>query len=132
MNSYQMVLELNKHLFQVKNCMTWYQNMMTLYLNFDFQSGKYKFSGFDLTHNWVKQSILWELSYWKTNLLRHNLDVVHIKKNVYENIFNTVMDLKENTNDNINARMDITFFFCHRKNMELVYVGSYVTKPTPP
>jgi len=27
-------------------------------LNFDFQSGKYKFSGFDLTHNWVKQSIL--------------------------------------------------------------------------
>jgi len=59
---------------------------------FGLQSCKQKFPGFGLTHNWVKRSIFWELPYWKTNLLRHNLDVIHIEKNMFENIFNTVMD----------------------------------------
>jgi len=58
---------------------------------FGFQSGKQKFPGFGFTHNWVKRSIFWELPYWKTNLLHHNLDVMHIEKNVFENIFNTVV-----------------------------------------
>ena len=53
---------------------------------------------------------------------------MHIEKNVFENIFNTVMDVKEKTKDNINARMNIALF-CHCKNMELVYVRSHVTKP---
>ena len=74
---------------------------------FGLQSGKQKFPGFGLTHNWVKRSIFWELSYWKTNLLRHNLDVMHIEKNVFENIFNIVMDVKGKTKDNIKARLDI-------------------------
>jgi hypothetical protein len=47
---------------------------------FGLQSGKQKFPGFSLTYNWVKRSIFWELPYWKTNLLRHNLDLMHIKK----------------------------------------------------
>jgi hypothetical protein len=40
---------------------------------FGLQSGKQKFPSFGLTYNWVKRSIFWELPYWKTNLLRHNL-----------------------------------------------------------
>ena len=75
----------------------------------------------------MKRSIFWELPYWKTNLLRHNLDVMHIEKNVFENIFNTVMDVKGKTEDNIKARLDITLF-CNRKNMELVFDGSRVAK----
>ena len=90
---------------------------------FGLQSGKEKFYGFGLTHNWVKQSIFWELSYWKTNLLCHNLDVMHIEKNVFENIFNIVMDVKRKTNDNIKARLDLALF-CNHKNMELVCDGS--------
>jgi len=31
---------------------------------FGLQSGKHKFSCFGLTHNWLKQSIFWELPYW--------------------------------------------------------------------
>jgi len=58
---------------------------------FGLQSGKHKFSGFGLTHYWVKRSIYWELSYWKTNFFRHNLDVMHIEKNVFENIFNIIV-----------------------------------------
>jgi len=95
---------------------------------FSLQSGKQKFSSFGLTHNWVQQSIFWELPYWKTNLLRHNLDVMHIEKNVFENIFNTVMDVEGKTKDNINARMSITLF-CNRKNIELVFDGSWFVKP---
>jgi len=53
---------------------------------------------------------------------------MHIEKNIFENIFNTVMDMKGKTNDNIKARMDITLF-CNRKNMKLVFDGSRVAKP---
>jgi hypothetical protein len=95
---------------------------------FGLQSGKQKFPGFGLTHNWVKQSIFWDLPYWKTNLLRHNLDVMHIEKNMFENIFNTVMDVKRKTKDNIKDILDITLY-CNRKNMELVYDESRVAKP---
>ena len=89
---------------------------------FGLQSGKQKFSGFGLTHNWVKRSIFWELPYWKTNLLCHNLDVMHIEKNVFENIFNTVIDVKGKTKDNIKARLDVALF-CNRQNMELVVMS---------
>jgi len=95
---------------------------------FGLQSGKQKFPGFGLTHNWVKRSIFSELPYWKTNLLHHNLGVMHIEKNVFENIFNTVMDVKGKTEDNIKARLDLALF-CNRKNMKLVCDRSRVVKP---
>jgi len=94
---------------------------------FGLQSGKQKFSGFGLTYNWLKRSIFWELSYWKTNLLRHNLNVMHIEKNMFENIFNTVMDVKGKTKDNIKARLDMALY-CNLKNIELVYDESRVAK----
>jgi hypothetical protein len=95
---------------------------------FGLQSGKQKFPDFGLTHNWVKRSIFWELPYWKTNLLRHNLDVMHMENNVFENIFNTVMDVKGKTKHNIKSRLDVVLF-CNCKNMELVCDGSRVAKP---
>jgi hypothetical protein len=66
--------------------------------------------------------------FMETNLLCHNLDVMHIENTMFENIFNTVMDVKGKTNDNIKARRDITLF-CYRKNMKLFYVVSRVAKP---
>jgi hypothetical protein len=78
-----------------------------------------------LTHNWIKRSIFLDLSYWKTNLLRHNLDIMHIKKNVFKNILNTIIDVKRKKKDNIKVRMDITLF-CHNKDMKFVYIGSWV------
>jgi predicted XRE-type DNA-binding protein len=52
---------------------------------------------------------------------------MYIEKNVFENIFNTIMDVKEKTKDNINARMNISLF-CHCKNMELIYDELWVAK----
>jgi hypothetical protein len=47
------------------------------------------------------------LPYWKDNLLRHNLDVMHIEKNVVVNIIGTILDIKGKTKDNINGRLDL-------------------------
>ncbi|KAG8483258.1 hypothetical protein CXB51_022273 [Gossypium anomalum] len=35
---------------------------------------------------WKKRSIFFKLPYWEHHILRHNLDVMHIEKNVCENI----------------------------------------------
>jgi len=53
---------------------------------------------------------------------------MHIEKNVFENIFNTVMDVKGKTKDNIKARLDIALS-CNRKNIELIFYGLRVAKP---
>ncbi|XP_021728453.1 uncharacterized protein LOC110695539 [Chenopodium quinoa] len=40
----------------------------------------------------TKRSIFYNLEYWEHNLLRHNLDVMHIEKNVCDNILNTLLN----------------------------------------
>ena len=45
--------------------------------------------GYGSMHKWTKWSIFWELPYWKTHLVRHNLDMMHVEKNVFDNMINT-------------------------------------------
>ncbi|XP_004516953.1 uncharacterized protein [Cicer arietinum] len=78
-----------------------------------------KLSGYGVSHNWTKRSIFWDLPYWKDNLLRHNLDVMHIEKNFFDNVFNAVMNVKNKTKDNEKARMDLAII-CQRSDLELV------------
>jgi hypothetical protein len=52
---------------------------------------------------WKKKSIFFRLLYWKDNLLRHNLDVMHIEKNAMDNILGTILDIKEKMKDNLAA-----------------------------
>ncbi|XP_029130026.1 uncharacterized protein LOC114916771 [Cajanus cajan] len=73
-------------------------------------------------HNWTKQSIFWTLPYWKTHLLRHNIDVMHTERNVFMNVFNTVMDINGRTKDTNNARLDLAEI-CNRRELELKDVG---------
>ena len=65
---------------------------------------------------WKKRSIFWDLPYWKTNLIRHNLDVMHIEKIFFDNIFNTVMNVKGKTKDNAKPR-EYLKEFCHRPEL---------------
>ncbi|GLT24991.1 hypothetical protein SLA2020_001500 [Shorea laevis] len=81
--------------------------------------------GFGDYHNWVKKSIFWELPYWKTNLIQHNLDVMHCEKNFFDNILNTVMNDPSKTKDNVKARMDIKEY-CKRKEL---WITEEDTKP---
>ncbi|PKA45796.1 hypothetical protein AXF42_Ash018347 [Apostasia shenzhenica] len=56
---------------------------------------------------WKKRSIFFELPYWKFNLLRHNLDVMHIEKNVCDNFITTFLNIDGKTKDNLKARLDL-------------------------
>ena len=66
---------------------------------------------------WRKRSLFWDLPYWKDLMVRHNLDVMHIEKNVFENVFNTVLDVQGKTKDNAKAREDIAIY-CSRRELE--------------
>ncbi|XP_050211492.2 uncharacterized protein LOC126661677 [Mercurialis annua] len=65
---------------------------------------------------WKKRSIFWDLPYWSSNLIRHNLDVMHIEKNFFDNIFNTVMNVTGKTKDNAKSREDLKEF-CDRPEL---------------
>ncbi|XP_030963614.1 uncharacterized protein LOC115984741 [Quercus lobata] len=56
---------------------------------------------------WKKRSIFFELPYWENHMLRHNLDVMHIEKNVIDNVLGTVLELPRKTKDNLKARLDL-------------------------
>nr|GEX71612.1 hypothetical protein [Tanacetum cinerariifolium] len=53
--------------------------------------------------NWTKRSIFYELEYWSFLSLRHNLDIMHIEKNVLEAILNTLL-MNDRSKDTAKAR----------------------------
>ncbi|XP_039034840.1 uncharacterized protein LOC120171121 [Hibiscus syriacus] len=56
---------------------------------------------------WHYKSIFFELEYWKKLLVRHQLDVMHIEKNVCERVYGTLLNLPGKTNDRLRARKDL-------------------------
>ncbi|XP_028071761.1 uncharacterized protein LOC114274092 [Camellia sinensis] len=71
------------------------------------RNGKEKEENEDSGHNWKKKSIFFELSYWEHNLIRHNLDVMHIEKNVCDNVLWTILNVDGKGKDNLNTRRDL-------------------------
>lgn len=56
---------------------------------------------------WKKRSIFFDLPYWEHNVLRHNLDVMHIEKNVCDNLIGTILNLDGKSKDNMKAHLDL-------------------------
>ncbi|XP_057246756.1 uncharacterized protein LOC130589507 [Beta vulgaris subsp. vulgaris] len=56
---------------------------------------------------WKRVPIFFKLPYWKHCSLRHNLDVMHIEKNVCDNIIATLLDLPGKSKDHANVRQDL-------------------------
>ena len=50
--------------------------------------------------------------------MRHNIDVMHTERNIFMNIFNTVMDIKGKTKDTVKGRYDMADL-CHRPDLEI-------------
>ena len=70
--------------------------------------------GNHVTNRCCSQSCVWKkkvenfaLPYWEHHVLHHNLDVMHIEKNVVDNIIGTLLNLDGKTKDNLKARHDI-------------------------
>lgn len=59
------------------------------------------------TEQWKKCSIFFDLPYWKDNQLRHNLDMMHIEKNVCENLIFTLLNDSGKSKDHLKARKDL-------------------------
>lgn len=58
--------------------------------------------------DWVKKrSVFFKLPYWEKNKLRHNLDVMHIEKNVSENLIATLLNMYPKTKDGLDACQDL-------------------------
>lgn len=58
--------------------------------------------------DWLKKrSVFFNLPYWEHNRLRHNLDVMHLEKNVCDNFISTLLAISHKTKDDLNARQDL-------------------------
>ncbi|XP_072087138.1 uncharacterized protein [Arachis hypogaea] len=56
---------------------------------------------------WKKRSIFFDLPYWENNELHHNLDVMHIEKNVCDNILFAMLNESGKSKDHLKARKDL-------------------------
>ncbi|KAH0781461.1 hypothetical protein KY290_001059 [Solanum tuberosum] len=56
---------------------------------------------------WKNRSIFIEIPYWQHNLLRHNLDVKHIEKNIVDSILGTLLDISGKTMDHAKGQYDL-------------------------
>ena len=54
-----------------------------------------------------KKSIFYNLEYWKYLLVCHQLDIMHIKKNVCENIYGTQFHIPGKTKDGLKSKNDL-------------------------
>ncbi|XP_015162550.1 uncharacterized protein [Solanum tuberosum] len=80
--------------------------------------------------NWNKKSIFFELPYWNCLLLRHNLDVMHIEKNICDNIMGTIMSVKGKTKDTIKTRLNLQEINI-RSDMHPIQNREKIEFPTP-
>ena len=58
-------------------------------------------------HNWKKHNIFFQLPYWRTLLLRHNLDVMHVEKIIFDNVIGTIMNIEGKIKNSLNTHLDI-------------------------
>jgi hypothetical protein len=50
-----------------------------------------------------KQSIFWELPYYKDLDIRHSIDVMHVEKNVCESLLGTLLNMNGKTREHGHA-----------------------------
>lgn len=53
---------------------------------------------------WTHMSVFYTLPYWATLTQPYSLDVMHIEKNVFDNIFGTILGIQGKTRDDVKAR----------------------------
>lgn len=83
-----------------------------------------KVSGYEEPYSWLRRSIFWDLPCWSKLLIRHNLDVMHIEKNVFEQVINTIMNMRGKSKDDINSRNNLVMHCkCTRLIVQLVDDG---------
>jgi hypothetical protein len=90
------------------------------------------FVGYGEQHMWTHKYSLTRLPYFDDLLLPHNIDVMHIEKNITEALWATLMDT-EKSKDNPKARVDLAIL-CDRPNLEMwsPTIGKQWRRPRAP
>ncbi|KAL5579288.1 hypothetical protein UlMin_011730 [Ulmus minor] len=78
--------------------------------------------------NWRKKSIFYELPYWADIELKHNLDVMHIEKNVCDSLLGTLLADPHKSKDTDSARCDLAKLGI-RHELHLFEDGNKLMKP---
>ncbi|XP_073133332.1 uncharacterized protein [Henckelia pumila] len=78
--------------------------------------------------NWSKKSIFFQLEYWQYLPVRHNLDVMHIEKNVCDSVLGTLLNIDGKSKDIEKARLDLQDMGI-RKELHLYKDGNKWKKP---
>lgn len=78
--------------------------------------------------NWTKKSIFFELEYWSFLKLHHNLNVMHIEKNICESLVGTLLDIAGKTKDNVKVRLDLQNMNI-KKELHPIHEGNKLLKP---
>jgi hypothetical protein len=58
-------------------------------------------------NKWKKQSIFWELPYWKDLDVCHSIDVIHVEKNMCESLLGTLVNTDRKTRDHGHAQANL-------------------------
>ncbi|XP_062093839.1 uncharacterized protein LOC133799866 [Humulus lupulus] len=66
---------------------------------------------------WKNKSIFFELEYSRHLLVRHNLDVMHIEKNICDSLIGTLLNIPGKTKDSISARRDLVLMSESKKEL---------------
>ena len=76
--------------------------------------------------NWSKVNILYKLPYWKNKKFKHNIDVMHVKKNIIESSYSTLLSIEGRNKDTDKARIDLqNMNFRHTLYLKQRPDGSY-------
>ena len=54
-----------------------------------------------------REAFFFQLPYWKTLILYHNLDVMHIENNICDSIVGTLLSIDGKSKDNMNICLDL-------------------------
>jgi hypothetical protein len=65
------------------------------------------------------------LPYWKKLLVRHNLDVMHIEKNICDSILGTLLGMEGKSKDSEKARLDMEHLGIRKDQHVVVGNGKY-------
>ena len=86
--------------------------------------------GKNVTNQWKKRSIFFNLPCWEFNLLHHNFNVLHIEKNVFNNVIYSLLNDKYKSKDHVNAQKHLNDI-CIRRELwldeyENCWLGAFV------
>lgn len=80
---------------------------------------------------YTRRVCLFDLPYWSSLKLRHNLDVMHIEKKICDNLLGTFLNIDGKTKDTVSARLDLEDMGI-RSFLHLQYEGDSYSIPKAP